>query len=318
MAILLLVAGMVLLATAGDSLVRGSIAAAQRMHIPPIIIGLTVVAFGTSAPEMIVSIEAALNNAPGLAIGNVVGSNIANNLLVLGVPAILMPVILTETGIRRSATFLTAVSLLFIVFIADGTIARMEGLSLFALLAVYLTYSGIEATRTRKKRKQNGIIDELGDDKLSTGWILSFIGFGIVGLGIGGKLTTEGALGVAEMLGVESSAVGLTIVALGTSLPELAASASAAMRKQSAVIIGNVIGSSIFNILGIAGLTAMIVPLKVPATIIEFDVWIMLGATILLLPAVFIARKIHRISGLVMILAYAAYIVMVFRNIGGL
>jgi len=314
MDVIYLIAGLVLLATSGDALVRGSIAAAQRMHIPPIIIGLTIIAFGTSAPELIVSIEAALKGAPGLAVGNVVGSNIANVLLVLGLPAILVPLIFVEDGIRRSTVFLISVSLVMFYFASNGIISRIEGLILFTLLVVYLTYNGIEATRTRNKTRAKQQLEDMGVALLSVPWMLGLIGFGIVGLGIGGKLTTEGALGVAAMLGVADAAVGLTIVALGTSLPELAASISAAVRKHSGVVIGNVVGSSIFNILGITGLTAILVPLQVPQTIISFDVLVMIGASLLIVPIAFYLRKVSKTLGLFMTLAYAAYIVLVFRN----
>ena len=318
MDVIFLLSGLMLLATAGDALVRGSIAAAQRMHIPPIIIGLTIVAFGTSAPELIVSIEAALNNAPGLAIGNVVGSNISNVLLVLGLPAILMPLVFEEDGIRRSTVFLIAISATLLFVASNGLISRTEGMLLFALLVLYLTYNGVEATRLRNKKRAAAQLDELNVKSLSTPWILALVGFGVVGLGFGGKLTTDGALGVAAMLGVADSAVGLTIVALGTSLPELAASASAALRKQSGVVIGNVVGSSIFNILGITGLTALIIPLKVPQSIVEFDILVMIASTILIFPIAFFMRKISRKLGLAMTFAYATYIVLVFRNSVGL
>ncbi len=319
MSILFLVFGLILLAIAGDALVRGAISAAQRMHIPTIIIGLTIVAFGTSAPELIVSIEAALNNAPGLAIGNVIGSNIANTLLVLGVPALLMPFALKAGGIRRSTVFLITVSLVFILFIIDGLVTRLEGMLLFTLLIIYLTYSGVMATRARKETLReisNGeqVIDDTDEPPLTLPWLLAFLAFGIVGLGIGGKLTISGALGVADMFGVADTAVGLTIVALGTSLPELAASVAAALRRQAGVMVGNVLGSSVFNILGILGITAMLIPLGVPESIIRLDIWVMLAVFLLLLPIVFFTRKLNRIEGWIMSIAYLSYMVLVFIN----
>lgn len=314
MIIITLIGGLILLALAGDALVRGSISAAQRMHIPPIIIGLTVVAFGTSAPELIVSIEAALKGAPGLAIGNVVGSNMTNILLVLGLPALITPIVLVENGIRRSTIFMIAVSLGFAFMAMNGEISRPEGLLLFALLIVYLTYSGVIATRLRKKITADGEPEILGDKPLTTRKIVLLLTFGIIGLGLGGKLTTSGALGLAEMFNIADTAIGLTIIALGTSLPELATSAAAAFRKQTGVVIGNVIGSNIFNVLGITGITAMLVPLEVSHSIISFDIWIMLAASIVMIPIAFTTRRINRIGGILMTSAYIVYTVVVFRN----
>ncbi len=326
MSIVFLIAGLVLLATSGDALVRGAISAAQRMHIPPIITGLTIVAFGTSAPELIVSLEAALSGAPGLAIGNVLGSNVANTLLVLGVPAMIAAFALTEDGIRRSTIFLLTISIALIFIIMNGQISRFEGLILFSLLIIYLTYSGIEATRARndkleeiQEEKLNGNGEIIIDDEeapLTTIWILGFIAFGIIGLGIGGKLTISGALGVSQMFGVADTAIGLTIVALGTSLPELAASISAALRRQAGMMIGNVIGSSIFNILGILGITAMVLPLSVPQSIISFDIWVMLGVFLILVPMAFMTRKVGRLQGWLMSIAYIIYILLVFHRAG--
>lgn len=312
MSILVLLAGLVLLAFAGDALVNGSVATARRMHIPPVVIGLTIVAFGTSAPELIVSVEAALSNAPGLAIGNVVGSNISNSLLVLGLPAVFAPIILVEAGIRRSSVFMIAITLTLVALAWDGTLGRAEGLGLFTLLVLYLTYSGIMASNARSSSLREAAASELPPEKqLPTLKILLLLGFGIVGLALGGKLTTQGALGVAKMFGLADSTVGLTIVALGTSLPELAAGLAAALRRQTGVVIGNVIGSNIFNILGILGITAMIVPLRIDASILHFDVWVMLAATIAIVPIAFTTRRINRYEGAAMTIAYITYAVVV-------
>lgn len=312
MSILVLLAGLALLIFAGDALVNGSVATARRMHIPPIVIGLTVVAFGTSAPELIVSLEAALANAPGLAIGNVVGSNISNSLLVLGLPAIFAPIILVEAGIRRSSVFMIAITLVLMGFSWDGTIGRGEGLILFTLLILYLTYSGIMASSARNSSLRAAAASELPpEDQLPVAKILGLLAFGIIGLGLGGKLTTVGALGVAAMFGLSDSTVGLTIVALGTSLPELAAGLAAAFRRQTGVVIGNVIGSNIFNILGILGITSMIVPLKVAPSILHVDIWVMLAATIAIVPIAFTTRRINRIEGSFMTAAYITYALVV-------
>lgn len=312
MPVIILIAGLVLLGFSGDALVRGAVAAAQRMRIPPIVVGLTIVALGTSAPELIVSIEAALRDAPGLAIGNIIGSNLSNTLLVLGVPAILSPILLTSHGIRRAAVFMIAISFGLVFIISDGLVSRVEGLGLVALLAIYLTYSGIIAVRMRTQTTQDN--PDESEPAQSTRNIALLIGLGSIGLGLGGKLTTDGALGLAQMLNIADSAVGLTVVAIGTSLPELAASISAALRKQTGVIIGNIIGSNIFNILGILGITAMVVPLSVSQSLIDFDVWVMVLATTVLLPIAFFTRRINRIEGTLMTLGYITYAIVVFRN----
>lgn len=312
MSVLVLIAGLVLLTFAGDALVNGSVATARRMHIPPVVIGLTIVAFGTSAPELIVSLEAALSNAPGLAVGNVVGSNISNSLLVLGLPAVFAPIILVEAGIRRSSIFMIAVTLGFVALSWDGTLSRGEGLILFTFLVLYLTYSGIAASSARSSSLREAAASELApEDHISVFKILALLAFGIVGLAVGGKLTTTGALGVAEMFGLADSTVGLTIVALGTSLPELAAGLSAAFRRQTGVVIGNVIGSNVFNLLGILGITAMIVPLRIDPSILHFDVWVMLAATIAIVPIAFTTRRINRYEGAAMTAGYLTYVLVV-------
>jgi len=313
-AILMLIAGLVLLTLAGDALVRGSVAAAERMHIPSVIIGLTIVAFGTSAPELIVSIQAAFAGAPGLALGNAVGSNIANILFVLGLPAIFSPILLRETGVRRSTLFMVLVSVLLAFLSLDGSLSRIEGIGLLALLGAYLAYSGFEASKARNRSLEAAVAETVASSDFKAWQTAGLIIFGIVGLGAGGMLTTDGALRVAALLGVDDTAVGLTIVALGTSLPELTTSLAAAFRKQTAVVIGNVIGSNIFNILGIVGITATLVPLSVSSAIVDFDIWFMLATAVVLVPIAFTTRRINRIEGTLMTLAYIAFTIIVFQQ----
>ena len=312
MAIFLLVAGLALLALAGDALVRGSVSIAERMHIPPIVVGLTIVAFGTSAPELMVSLEAALEGAPGLALGNVIGSNIANTTLVLGLPAIFAPLVLAERGVRTSLTFMIAISVVLIVLAQDLTLGRLSGALLFGLLIVYLLYSAFMAQRDR--RAALAMMEEVDDKPVKLPLAITLVIAGIAGLAYGGKLTTDGALGVAEMFGLADAAVGLTIVALGTSLPELAASLAAALRRQTGVAVGNVIGSNVFNVLGILGITAMIVPLHVDGALLRFDLWVMLAASAVLVPFAFTRRPIGRFFGLLLTIAYLAYAIAALRH----
>lgn len=310
MPIALLVAGLIMLGLAGDALVRGASAAAQRLRVPPLIIGLTIVALGTSAPEMVVSIEAALQGAPGLAVGNAIGSNITNVLLVLGLPAILSPVLLTEPGIRRSTLFMLTTSIILTLLIQDRELSRLEGFGFIALLALYIGSNLIAARAGRMPLEPN--IPMMDSAVARAGWlrILMLIAFGVVGLAVGGKLTTDGALGVATLLGLDDTAVGLTIVALGTSLPELAASVAATRRHEASVAIGNIVGSNIFNILAILGVTASVVPLSIAPGVLSRDIWIMLGASALILPLVFWQRRVGRLEGLALVVLYIIFVVV--------
>lgn len=313
---LLLILGLATLVVTGDLLVRGAVGLSNRMGIPPLVIGLTVVAFGTSAPELVVSLSAAAEGAPGLSIGNVVGSNITNILFVLGVPALFFSIDCKQTGLRRSTAFMVFVSVLLIILSLDQIISFSDGLILLVLLAGYLIYNGIEANRMRKKGQAiEEIVEEINDAPDDTRKITIYLLIGIIGLPLGGKLTTDSALDIARMMGVAESAVGLSIVALGTSLPEFAAGMAAALRKQSAVAIGNAVGSNIFNILSIIGVTSMIIPLKVDTNFLTFDYWVMLLVTLGLVPIVFMHRSIGKREGLVMATFYIIYLFIVF-NVG--
>ncbi len=302
MAIVYLIAGLALLAFAGDGLVRGSVSIAQRLGIPPIVVGLTIVAFGTSAPELIVSLEAALRGAPGLALGNVIGSNITNTTIVLGLPAVIAALSLAEGGIRGSAIFMVAVSAFMMMEASDLMIDRWTGFRLVLLLILYLLFSARTAYLNRQI-----VVEEIEGAMLGLPAAIAFTVFGAIGLAVGGKLTTIGALGVAETFGLADSAVGLTIVALGTSLPELAASVAAAFRRQAGVAVGNIIGSNIFNILGILGITAMVVPLKVDPELASVDMWIMFLTSVTLLLVAYTTRRIGRWGGIGLTLIYCTY-----------
>lgn len=312
MAPFLLIGGLILLVIAGDALVRGAVAAAQRLHIPAIVIGLTIVALGTSAPELVVSLEAALNGAPGLAIGNVVGSNIANVLLVLGLPAIIAPMLISGAGVRRSVSYMVGVSVVLIALAWDGSLSRFDGGILISLLVIYLGYSGYAALRAHKAGAEILDAEELAVNYMGVPQMVLFIVFGMFGLALGGKMTTEGALGVADMFGIANSSVGLTIVALGTSLPELATSVAAAFRRQAGVVIGNVLGSNIINILGILGTTALFVPLSVSTSILNFHIWVMLAVALAFVPLAYWTRRLNRYEGAAMTIAYIVYGISVF------
>ncbi|MBU1173902.1 MAG: calcium/sodium antiporter [Alphaproteobacteria bacterium] len=309
MAVVLIVAGLALLVLSGDALVRGAVSIAQRLSVPPIIVGLTVVAFGTSAPELVVSLQAAFAGAPGLALGNVVGSNIANVTIILGLPALIAPTLLTEKGTRTSAFFMVAISAFLMMNMHGLMIDRLTGLRLVLLLAIYLGFSARSARDSAKAAEE-----EVAAAMLSLPAAIALTIFGVIGLALGGKLTTDGALGIAATFGVAESAVGLTIVALGTSLPELAAGIAAVLRKQNGVAIGNIIGSNIFNILGILGITALFFPLPVEVEMASVDMWIMFVTSLMILVMTFWTDRISRLTGIILTLGYFVYVIVALRH----
>lgn len=304
---LAVIAGLVLLLLSGDLLVRGAVGLAVRAGISPLIIGLTVVAFGTSAPELVVSLESALGGVPGIAIGNVVGSNIANVLLVLGVPAIIYPICCDQPGLRRNTFMMIGATLAFILLAYKGVFSFTNGLVLLLFLAGFLTYSG---WRALQKDDADGLEDVEGIPS-EKGRMIVYLILGLVGLPLGANVLIDGATDIAETFGVSKAVIGLTVVALGTSLPELATTVVAALRKQADVAIGNVIGSNLFNILAIMGITAIVAPVPVPKQFLVFDLWFLLGTALLLLPFALRQKPITRKAGIGFVAAYVGYILLV-------
>lgn len=311
---LYLIGGLVLLLVAGDLLVRGAIGIATRLGIPPLVIGLTIVSFGTSAPELIISLDAAFQGAAGISIGNVVGSNITNVLLVLGMPALIRTTQCSETGTRSSTVFMMAVSIIFIALCWQGVLDRTAGVILLALLTFFLSWT------VWTSRKQKGEPCDLVDDDMleeapkGLGIAIIFTILGMIGLPLGGNLTIDGATAIAKNWGVSDAAIGLTVVALGTSLPELVTTMVAAIRNQSAVAIGNVVGSNIFNILAIMGLTAIVIPIPVPDQVLHIDLWVMLASSAIMLPVALYCMQLTKLRGVAMLLAYGAYITFVLGS----
>nr|WP_319383415.1 calcium/sodium antiporter [uncultured Roseibium sp.] len=324
-----LAGGLVVLIIAGDVLVRGSVGIAQRLGIPNLVIGLTIVAFGTSAPELVISLKAAMEDAGGIAIGNVVGSNIANVLLVLGMPALIAATPCGEDGATRNAMFMVAVTVVFIGLCFFTPIGLPAGIVLLILLAIFLTASTITARRHRKKQKSipaasagaavadaeidaDDTLDDVEDVPDSVWIALVYIVLGLVGLPLGAHFTITGATDIASHWGVSEAVIGLTVIALGTSLPELATTVMAAIRQHGAVAIGNVIGSNIFNLLAIIGITAVVVPIDVPPEVLKLDVWVMLACAVLLAALAAFRICLGKISGLAMTAAYGLYITTVY------
>ena len=308
MSYLLLALGFVLLVGAGDLLVRGAAALAERLCIPPVIIGLTVVAFGTSAPELFVSVGAVVDGAPAIAVGNAVGSNIANILLVLGLPAMIQAIDTHERGIALNTAFMIAVSIIFVALCWLGPLSYPHGAVLIALLGLFIWYS----VRNARRARRDAVADDVGTRPKSAWLIAGFIAAGLIGLPIAAEITVEGARQIAQSWGVSEAAIGLTVVAVGTSLPEIAASLMAAIRREHALAVGNVIGSNIFNLAGVMGLTALILPVPIAPGMLNFDLWIMIAAALLLLPFVLGEHRIGRFAGIAFIAMYAAYTAFVF------
>jgi len=324
-----LAGGLVVLIIAGDVLVRGSVGIAQRLGIPNLVIGLTIVAFGTSAPELVISLKAALNDSGGIAIGNVIGSNIANVLLVLGLPALIAATPCGETGATQNAFFMVAVTLVFIALCFFTPIGLWAGLVLLVLLGVFLAASTIAAQRHRKQLKaieaasagaavaegtleDDNALEDVEDVPDSVWIAVAYVLLGLAGLPMGAHFTITGASSIASAWGVSEAVIGLTVIALGTSLPELATTVMAAIRQHGAVAIGNVIGSNIFNLLAIIGITAVVVPIDVPPEVLNLDIWVMLACALLLTVLAGFKVCLKKIAGLTMTAAYALYIATVY------
>lgn len=317
MVYLTLAAGIALLLFCGDLLVRGAVALAVKLSIPAIVIGLTIVAFGTSAPELVVSLRAALAGSSGIAIGNVVGSNIANVLLVLGLPALICATNCNQPLVVRNMVYVLAASLLFIALCFYSPIGFWDGAILFALMVAYLLESARRAAKRPDPEAVIGeetieMIDGLSGLPTRGFGILGCLAAGLIGLPLAAHMTVTSASQIANTFGVSEAAIGLSIIAIGTSLPELATTLSAAVRGHGGLAIGNVLGSNLFNLLAIMGVTAMVVPIPVPEFIQRIDLWIMLGAALAIAPFAFSRRNITRVPGLAFVALYAAYIYFVF------
>jgi cation:H+ antiporter len=311
---LLSLLGLVILLLAGDSLVKGAVNLSLRLGVPALIVSLTIVAFGTSAPELLISIQAVLDDAPGLAMGNVVGSNTANILLVLGIPALLATMHTSECDTKKSYNYMIAASLLFIALAFRGVFDWIAACVLLAALAYVLFDQAMEAKRHRAACDAGNAEEEEieGVDPDLPGWrIAMFLILGLIGLPLGASLLVNNATIIAESYGITERIIGLTLVAVGTSLPELATTVMAALRRQADVALGNVIGSNMFNLLAIIGIASFVGPIPVEPAFLRFDLWVMLGASILLVPFVYMGRDITRIWGVILTGLYVLYLAIV-------
>ena len=301
--------GLVLLIVGGELLVRGAVSAAKAFGVSPLMIGLTLVGFGTSTPELITSVTAALDGSPGIAIGNVVGSNTANILLILGISALIFPLVVDPKGFRRDAAMLVIAALVCTGVVLLGTLGRIVGGAMIAALLAYVVYvyrqerSHLDEAALVAEHRAEDAPKAPKNIPLALGMALGGIAVTI----LGARFLVHGAIAVAKDLGVSDTIIGLTIVAVGTSMPEMITSVMAAIRKHSDVAYGNIVGSNIFNILLILGLTGVIRPLDVPARIARFDIWVMLAATALLVVFARTGMKLKRWEGGAFVAAYVAY-----------
>jgi cation:H+ antiporter len=312
MTYIMIAIGFVLLLAGGEYLVRGSVSVARRLGISPMIIGLTLVGFGTSTPELVASVNAALKGAPALSIGNVVGSNIANILLVLGISALMLPIATHREAFRRDGPALLGATALLVIAILSGMITALMGIAGIAILIGFTAFTyWSDRTSLDETAVMHGLEAEEADMPDTGLWAALAIALGgMAGVLIGAELLVRGAIEVAREFGLSEAVIGLTLVAIGTSLPELATSVMAAWRKHADVAFGNIIGSCIFNILGILGVTALVAPLPVPAGIAAFDVWVAALAAIMLVVFAMSGWRIGRREGGILFAAYVLYIAL--------
>lgn len=304
---LLILFGFVLLMWGAEYAVQGAVAIANKLKIPALIVGLTIVAFGTSAPEFVVSLRAALQESEGITIGNIVGSNIANILLILGAAAVIYPVSCIRHVFLRDYAFLFFVTGIFTLFAMMGKFVRWQGILMLLLLFLFIVYNYFTSKINTGKDDEN--VSPLVDK--SWFFVIFISVFGLAAIVWGSDLLVDGAVSLARMLGVSEEVIGLTIIAFGTSLPELATSCMAAFRQQTDVALGNVIGSNIWNIVFIMGAICTVTDIEVPTQFLLYDIWIMVLATVFLLPFMYSDNKLSRIEGFVFVLLYLCYIISV-------
>ncbi len=309
---ILVALGFVILLLAGDLLVKGAVNLALRLGIPALIVSLTIVAFGTSAPELLIVLSAMDDGQPGLALGNVIGSNTANVLLVLGVPALIAGLDTSECQTHKSFIFMLVATLVFIAMAFVGPFLWWHGLILLAMLA-YMLFDQARQAKAHRDGETACAGDDLEDPEgadpdLPSWKIALFLVLGLIGLPYGADLLVDNAVIIARDFGVSETAIGLTLIAIGTSLPELATTVMAAIRRQADVALGNVIGSNMFNLLGIIGVAAVVGPIPVDPQFLKVDLWVMLGASLMLIPFVFLKWKIGRVWGVILTGLYLAYL----------
>lgn len=300
--------GLLLLVLGGNWLLKAAVGLSLKLNIPKVVIGMTVVSFATSAPELIVSIKSALNGAPGLAVGNVIGSNIANIGLVLGITLILSTIEVEKNFYKTDWPVMMVASGLLYFFIAfDNTIEQYEGIILFSMLVVFLVYL--------LRFQKTAVVDEMpeDDEELPLYKVVLFLSIGGFCLWLGSEWLIDGATNLAKNMGVSDAIIGVTVVSVGTSVPELAASIIAVLKKEKAISLGNLIGSNVFNILAVLGITSIITPIKLGAdalSLVNNDIYWMLAISFIILPFAFFPKKLRLnwVHGIILLVAYTVFV----------
>jgi len=308
------VIGLAALTAGGEALIRGALAASRRLRVSPLLAGLVIVGFGTSAPELVVSVDAAINHRPDVAVGNVIGSNIANILLILGICALIAPLAVRPLALRRDAVTVVAASILLLILIGGSALTRIDGIVLLLAFSAYFVW----AYRTERFHEVPSAEVHVAEGQeiaalpKSVTWIALAILLGLVLLIGGSRFLLTGAVGIAGYFGASEAVIGLTLVAVGTSLPELSISVVAAIRRHADVAVGNVLGSNIFNMLGILGLSALLQPLPIHPRILQFDQWVMLGTSLVLLLFLYTGKRLSRLEGGTLLAGYGIYLAISF------
>ena len=310
---LLVTGGLVLLALGGELLVRGATQIARLAGLTPAIIGLTVVALGTSLPELVVSLLAAVEGQPDLAVGNVIGSNLANITLILGLTAVIAPLPIRGGVVEREWPFLFVITIACLFFVRDGQLSRLEALTFLATLVLFIGYMVWLARQEVTAQEAEDLSEEVQARALPVVWkpVILAVGatvLGILTLIVGGKMLVDGAVVVAEFAGMTPRVIGLTIVALGTSAPEIATSIIAALRRHTDVAVANLIGSNVMNTLGILGVAGAVTPLPFSAELAGPDMFWMLAATVLVFPLMRLGMRVSRADGLTLLVFYGVYL----------
>ncbi len=305
----MLILGLVILVVGGELLVKGAVTIANNFKISPLVIGMTVVSFGTSAPELLVSLQAALDGNPSISIGNVVGSNIANLALVLAITVLIFPIVAERQTKIVDWPMMLFATFLFYIFSLDNQVVFWEGAILVSIL---ITFTFLLIRKSRKENKE--IDDEELNENGSTPKGLILLAGGLVGLYFGSEWFVEGAVSIAKAFNLSDRVIGVTVVAFGTSAPELVASTVAAYRQQTDISVGNLIGSNLFNIMAVLGITSMVTPISVEASVLSFDMYWVIGIALAMLPILFIGKKIGRIKGLLLLATYITYIILVLSK----
>ncbi len=310
MIVLMLVLGLALLGIGGELLVRGAVGAARTLGVSPLVVGLTIVGFGTSTPELVTSLIAAFEDAPGIAVGNVVGSNISNLLLILGTGALIAPLAIARNALRREGIALAGSTVVCTGVVLYGALDAVTGAAMLALLVVYVVWayhSERNDTATRRTvHQQVADVAAPRERTLAKSLVLTVVGIGLTMLGA--NWLVESAIDVSRRLGVSETVIGLSVVAVGTSLPELVTTIVAAVRGHAEVALGNIIGSNVYNVLGILGATALLHPIAVPAEIIHIDIWVLVAATSLITLFLVSGAKLGRAEGGILLGGYAIYL----------